>query len=459
MRHAALVGAGCLLTSVLTGCGGGESDPVAPPVIAPERAAALNADLQAVVNTPMKNLSALSVVAVKGGKLAYEGHFGNRQIDNADATKSLPVNSQTKFRIASISKTVTAIALMQLVEQGKINLNADASLYLPFTLRNPDFPNVVITPAMLLSHTGSIRDDEGYSLPLGQAISSYFINSDGSPRRGVQWGAESPASNYFVYTNLNFGVLASMVEKVSGKRFDVYTRENIFGPLRINASFNPQDFSDADFSNFATLYRKRANGVWNPTGPWVAQFDNFQGKRPAVSASNAALLASYVPGTNGTLFGPQGSLRVSALDLSKIMRMLMGGGSVDGVQILKKATVDQMLASRWNYTALPSKNGDNYFGLFRSWGLGVQRFTATEDGGTGDKITQDGNLKWVGHLGDAYGLFSGMVFDPVTGDGMIYMIGGVGANPDRDALGNYSTFYRWEEQILSATYRRVFGAP
>lgn len=463
-RRATLGSAGLALAALVTGCGGGGSDPepLPPaPVIAPERAAALRADLQSVVATPGKNLSSLAVVAVKGGNLAYQGYFGSRQIDNADATKNLPVNDQTKFRVASISKTITAIAVMQLVEQGKINLNTDASLYLPFTLRNPAFPNAVITPAMLLSHTGSIRDGNDYNLPLGQSLSSYFIPGQANYGTGKSWGAQPAGANYFVYSNLNYGVLASIIEKVSGKRFDVYMRDHLFRPLGINASFNPQDFADGDFTNIAALYRKRNSaGVWNPNGPWVAQFDDFQGRRPVVSVNDSVLLSNYVPGTNGTLFGPQGGLRISAIDLSKIMRMFLGSGMVDGVQILQKSSVDNMLAPRWNYTPPPNKNGDNYFGLFRSWGLGIQRFTATEESdGTGDKITKNDNLKWFGHLGDAYGLFSGMVFDPAKGDGMVYIIGGVGTDPDINALGSYSTFYRWEEQILSSTYQRVFGLP
>ena len=119
------------------------------------------------------------VVAVKGGKLPCQGYFGSRQIDNADASKNLPVNDQTKFRVASISKIITAIAVMQLAEQGKNDLNTDASLNLPFMLRNPVFSNAVITPAMLLSYTGSIRDGNDYSLPLGQAISSFFYTGSG----------------------------------------------------------------------------------------------------------------------------------------------------------------------------------------------------------------------------------------------------------------------------------------
>ena len=96
------------------------------------------------------------------------------------------------------------------------------------------------------------------------------------------------------------------------------------------------------------------------------------------------------------------------------------------------------------------------------YGIQMARPTvsATEESdGTSDKLTKNDNLKWFGHLGDAYGLFSGMVFDPAKGDGMAQIIGGVGTDPDINALGSYWAFYRWEEQILSAAYQRVSGLP
>ncbi|MFM7704740.1 MAG: hypothetical protein ACKO6D_07460, partial [Rubrivivax sp.] len=83
-----------------------------------------------------------------------------------------------------------------------------------------------------------------------------------------------------------------------------------------------------------------------------------------------------------------------------------------------------------------SGNGNTHHGLFQEWGLGVQRFGALPGGLTG-----------VGHLGQAWGLLSGFVFDPATAGGVVYAMGGTSAEPE-DHPGLHSPFARWEERVL-----------
>jgi hypothetical protein len=100
-----------------------------------------------------------------------------------------------------------------------------------------------------------------------------------------------------------------------------------------------------------------------------------------------------------------------------------------------------MLTVQWQFDPA-TRNGDNYGGLMTAWGLGLQHFPDHVAGraGQGD---------WWGHLGEAYGLLSGMLFERERRFGYIYLIGGVGADPDSQR-GRVSAFSRWEEEIQIA---------
>ena len=99
----------------------------------------------------------ISVAIVQNGQLVYNQSFGYKDL----ATATLLSNDDV-MRIASISKSFTATALMQLVDRGIISLSDDVSDLIGFTIRNPHHPNTPITLRMLLSHTASIRDKEDY---------------------------------------------------------------------------------------------------------------------------------------------------------------------------------------------------------------------------------------------------------------------------------------------------------
>ena len=99
----------------------------------------------------------VSCAVVKDNQIIYHHNFGVKDL----ATKE-PVDDQTIFRIASISKSFTATSLLQQVEQGRVKLTDDVSDLIGFKVRNPKFPDTPITLEMLLSHTSSINDDLGY---------------------------------------------------------------------------------------------------------------------------------------------------------------------------------------------------------------------------------------------------------------------------------------------------------
>lgn len=406
----------------------------------------LEQELGEIVANPACQLASLSVVALRAGQVCYEGHFGHRTIDASGGT---PVTGRTMFRIASISKMMTTLGVMRLVEQGQLSLDADVGEYLGYALRNPHFPDQPITLRMLLSHTASLRDSAGYSWGFERRLSDILVPGGPHYGDGAMWSASAGPGRFFTYCNLNWAVIGTLMERVTGERFDRLMKRLLLDPLGLRGGYNPSEFSAAELADLATLYRKRTvdTEVWDPNGPWIAQVDDYSARPPTRPAG----IESYVPGTNATPFSPTGGLRISAADMAKVMRMLANRGRHQGRQFLKEATVAAMLSRQWTFDGRGG-NGDSNRNLFYAWGLGNQHF---EDKPlTGHQVVAHGGFSGIGHLGDAYGLRSAFLLDPATGDGMVALVGGTATDPERYP-GRYSSLARFQEQILSALHRRA----
>ncbi|CAN7637476.1 serine hydrolase [Pseudoduganella sp. LjRoot289] len=469
--------------------GGGMMQAVAAGPAAPKRPAAtaaasavslaasaatqLDRELAAVVNDVRHPLSGLSVVAIRDGKLTYQQQFGLRRIDTTGQGAAAPVTPATMFRIASISKMMTTLGVMMLVEQGRLGLDTDAGAYLGFPLRNPHYPDRVITLRHLLSHTSSLRDDAGYSWGTDTTLAEVLLSGGAKYGSGAMWaGPASPGNTpgaagtpgmadagsaadgqdtapgaYFTYCNLNWGVIGTIMERVSGERFDRLMQRLLLAPMGLRGGYNTAAFLDAELADTATLYRKRTRdtAVWDPAGPWIAQVDDYGAAPPAAPAG----IAGYVIGSNGTLFSPTGGLRISAPDLGKIMLMLINQGRHEGRQILKPETLRLMFSEQWTYR---HNNGDTLRGLYHSWGLGTQRFANIQ--GQGNRLVRGGGFSAVGHHGEAYGLMSTFAVDLAGRNGLVSLIGGFGSDPEQDP-GQYSALSRSEETILTALHRRA----
>lgn len=423
----------------------------------PHRERELNAALAAVQSNPVRALASLSALAIVDGKVVYQGAFGDRYIDLASPASSKRATPDTLYRIASISKLITTLGVLRLVEEGKLLLDRDVSDYLGYTLRNPSFPNDVITARMLLTHTSSLRDEGGYFWDSKSALRDVLLPGGSLYGKGEMWSAKAKPGAYFEYANLPWGVLGTVMERASGERFDRLMKRVVFDPLSLSGGFNPAEFSAETLAKTATLYRKRSevNGkeIWNPTGPWVPQVDDYSRSAPTPRAD-----ASYAIGSNGTAFGPQGAARVSAIDLSVMMLMLMNDGMHSGRVFLSKRSVDEMLSVQWrtNGKSGAESNGETGYGgakdAMNAWGLGTQHFLDKTGKGAGDRLVDAGGFTAVGHLGDAWGLTSAFVFDRTTKNGMIFMHGGPAFDPE-GYTGQYSSLYRHEELALSALYK------
>lgn len=424
------------------------------------RVEALNAELRAITNDEEHPLASLSALVVRDGSVVYEGHFGRKRIDDSMPERSVAANRDTMYRIASISKLVTTLGVMRLVEEGKLSLDADVSTYLGWALRNPNFPDTPIALRMLLTHRASITDQAGYYWEdkLNANLRDVFTPGGAHYGKGEMWSKKARPGDYFQYGNLNWGVIGTVMECASGERFDRLMKRLVFDPLGIRGGFNPAEMSATDVANIATLYRKRAEvdgkEVWNPNGPWIAQVDDYSGTAPVPRAG-----PGYVAGTNGTLFGPQGACRLSAADLGRVMLMLMNEGMHEGSRVLSVASVREMLREQWRAdTDGSGKNGDVNSGggkqLMNAWGLGNQHFLDISGVARGDRLVERGGFTAVGHLGDAWGLRSAFVFNPTSKNGMIFLSGGPGFDP-ATTPGAYSALHRYEERILSALHKHA----
>jgi len=385
------------------------------------------ADVVAGKTPATPGLPGLVVVVADRKGIVRAKAFGAATIDPLRAmTPSTPV------RVASVSKAVVAIGVMRLVESGQLDLDSDVSRWLGWQLRNPAFPDAPVTARQLLSHTSGIVDGPGYNFPLGATLKDSLAAD--------RWSASAPGGR-FEYANLNYGIIATVMEAATGERFDRLMRAQVLAPLGLDAGYNWSGASDAAIRAAATLYRTGKDELdWHPDGPWVAQVDDLKGVRPAcpVRMSAGCNLAVYVPGTNGTLFSPQGGLRISALGLAKIGRMLLGQGTVDGVRLLSPASVKTLMTPVWLASGRPQDN--DYDGQMRCYGPGLHCLTGGQD-------SPVAGARWWGHLGEAYGLLAGLWVDRANDRVLVYALTGNRDDPAKPA--HVSAFTAVEEKILA----------
>jgi len=421
----------------------------------------LDAELTAIVADPALPLASLAALAVRHGDVAYEGHFGRRRIGARDRGGDRPANRDTLFRVASLSKLAVALGAMRLVEAGRLDLDRDVSEALGWKLANPHFPGSTITLRMLLAHTSSLRDGAGYHWDRRHRLRDALQPGGALHGAGAMWSPKAPPGAYFAYANLPWGVIAEAMEAVTGERFDRLMRRLVLEPLGVPGGFEPAELRPEDRANLATLYRKRAAGddtaAWDADGPWIAQVDDYAGAAPMPRAD-----PGYVPGTNGTLFAPQGGLRTSARGLARILRLFLDDGRCEGRPFLRPASVAAMLACEWRHDPAQD-NGDarseaGHPGLFNAWGLGVQHFRDTGGPGRGDRLVDGGGFTGHGHLGTAYGLTATLAFDRATGHGLVALVGGTGADPEAHR-GTHSALGRHDERILTALWRHAILEP
>jgi CubicO group peptidase (beta-lactamase class C family) len=256
----------------------------------------------------------LALGVVRDGTVVFTHRHGL-----ADIASHRPVTEHTLFRVASITKTFTAVAAMQLVERGLVDLDAPVDDYLKsYRLVAPDPAWRPATVRHLLTHTsgvgeevprsGVFRRDFGESVAAGTPIPALAEYYRGRLRLDAEPGTR------FRYTDHGLATVGQVVEDVSGEPFDVYLREHVFGPLGMTDTDVVR--SEVDRLRLATGYALRANGPRAVTErDWVT-----------VGASNACSTLA---------------------DMGRYLTALMSGGANEHGSVLEPSTLATMFAPQY----------------------------------------------------------------------------------------------------------------
>lgn len=383
------------------------------------------------------DLVGMSVVTRCGDDVSISAHVGQRDIG-----RDLPVTASTTFRMASISKGVVALVAARLVEEGVLQYDIPLGNYLDSPPIHPDHPDDAITVNHLLTHTSGIRDGSGYGDFLSASCSGIpdmpelgaVLDPGGEFHTTDMWGNASPGG-WFQYANLNFGVLATVMEAATGMRFDQIMEEYLFGPYGIDAGYRVQDLEDID--NLAVLYRQFE-------GEWIPQADNHQNVMPS-----GPDWSEYIPGINAVCFSPQGGLRICAEQLTVLARLWSTGTApgADGLPLpyLNTETLAGLKAAQWTHNPSGDGNGNNHNDLFNSWARGLHLAAS----GLGeDEIIPDVTVSpFIGHPGEAYGLISDAYATP---DGEWSFVFATNGKRDGFSSGPSSAYYAVEQDVFAA---------
>jgi CubicO group peptidase (beta-lactamase class C family) len=331
---------------------------------------------------------------------------------NKDAGRAVTANDPV--RVASISKLIMALTALRLADEGKLDLDRDVSDYLGWKLRSPHHPDAPVTLTHLLSHRAGLSDAGGYFIPLGESLKAKLAD----PAAWRETGP--PGAAAFEYANLGSPLVATALEAASGERYDRLVERLVFAPLGVKACFNWIGCDAAMQARAVTLYRH--------TGEVAA--DGSDRLPPActipVAEGAPCDLDAYVPGTNASIFSPQGGVRIGMMDLAKIGQALMLGPDSG---LLKAETLGRLAVS-----AFQGKTGAREF--FCHYGLGLQ---VIEFPGSDCKDTLFGDGQpWIGHPGEAYGLLSGLWFDGAGERGFVYFLTEAPPPPGGEDTGNFT---------------------
>ncbi len=427
---------------VLAGAAAAAGTGVAPPALAADDRHARSSVvelLQELVGDPDRPLTGVSVAWLQGNEQASRAWVGWREIAPGHPQGSLPIEADTLYRIASVSKAVLALLALRLHEARLLDLDEDLGPWLRVPLRHPLHPAVPLTARLVLSHRSGLKD--GVPLPLadGDALRAALADA-------ANWGAEAPGT-FFRYSNFACVVLATAMEAAARQPFDRLAQRWLFAPLGLEARYSPAALPAAQRAQLATLYR-RPHG----SAQWVPQVDGRGAPPPAGGRALQAV------GDNASVHSPHGGLRIGVPDLARLARLLMQQGTWDGRRLLSADGHAQLLRPHWSLS--DAQPGETANGLFRSWTLGLQRFTDTRDTLGGDRLHPRGRWQAFGHLGSAYGLLSGLLFGPPTPArpawGLVYVINGT-SQAAAEQHGRYSSLLRCEERLVEGLLDTLQG--
>lgn len=261
----------------------------------------------------------LSACIVRDGEIAWCQGYGWADIEAERA-----VEPDTSFLLASVSKAVVGVALMQAVEQVGLDLDADVGDVLPFEVRHPDYPNKEITARMLATHTSGIADNwdvmdalytygEDSPIALGDFMEGYLVEGGSWYDDWWNWTDEGPGG-YADYSNIGTALAAYVVEETTGTPFDRWCDQNIFEPLGLRDT--AWKLADMDEQSLALPYEWESGGY-------------------------------VTDGHYGFPDYPSGQLRSSASAMARFLLAISEGGALDGERVLEASNVNELLSTQF----------------------------------------------------------------------------------------------------------------
>jgi len=301
-----------------------------------------------------------------------------------DKRGTRPVDEETVYKVASVTKMVAAMGVMKLVEEGKIGLDDPLPGPGKKPVLNPRFPETPVTLRQVLSHTSSLLHSAPYA---------------GSPpwdkltKKDKKFFSRYEPGVHYEYANLNGGMLCSIAERISGQSFNTFMKENLFAPLGINAAFAAHLLPEPEL--LSNTYD--ANGISYLT---AQRYRNDDAKDYEDTCDPDAHYRASV-----------GSLYISLSGLEKVGQALACGGMAGDVRVLEEDTVRLMMADQ---STLPGSS----VSASGPYGLGVCRFTAAD------------GITWYGHQGKWEGLLADVFAEPETHTVIVLVMNGVQSVPN-----------------------------
>ena len=330
----------------------------------------------------------------------------------ADLEAKRPMTLDTLFWIASMTKPVTAAAVLMLQDEGKLAVTDPVAKYLPefASLRTPSGRPADLTITQVLTHTSGLGEATGPAVRQARTLADLVPLWLAAPMQyepGERWR----------YTQSGINAAARIVEVVSGMSFDAFTRHRIFDPLGMNATtFYP---TEEQLARLATGYGKhKETGALEPVPP---RSDFGSRDRP--------------PQGHGGLYS-------TAPDYARFARMLLGGGTFDGRRYLSEAAMMHLSTPQTGDLPTGFFQSDTYGnrGANYAWGLGTSILRTPHDGVAA--MLSPGTF---GH-GGAWGTQAWI--DPVKGVAYILMV--QRANfPNSDASDVRRAFQQAAAQALT----------
>ena len=304
-------------------------------------------------------------VVAQRGEIVYERYYGVKQ-----KTTGEPVDENTIFKCASVTKFVTGIGIEKMMDDGLLNPDEDISVYLGYPVGNPRYPDTKITLRMLMSHTSGIN--EGASFNYQSSRLSDMIALDRKARANFR---EVKPGTQYQYSNFGAGITGSVIEAVTGEDVSTFLRGYLFLPLGMDAAYDAKQLNSPE--DIAATYHKDGS---------LYQAPSYMLRREYEEKAD--------PDRHYRI--TVGSLLIRPRDLARLGIAACGDGTVDGIRVLSQEALRRMRQPQSaETTGITEKSPYSFF-----------------------CIRQEGLLKnrtLYGHQGTNEGIVCNLYFEPESG--------------------------------------------